>query len=101
MIDSKLSKKLNFHHTQKSYSYQLESVLEFEMHKIQWITEIQMNQRIQARRPDLVLISKIKTTKTSGFCVFEMDLFSKCVALTKLMLWYPVFFLVFDSTFSR
>ena len=49
---------LKFDHTTKWYKHKPESVQENEMHKILLDFEIQMDDQIPARRPDLVLIKK-------------------------------------------
>ena len=41
--------------------YKPESVLENEIHKIRWDSEIEMDLLILARRPDLALIKKKRT----------------------------------------
>ena len=46
-----------------------ESVLENEMHKILWNFGIQTDHQIPARKPDLVIINKIKENlSNSGIC---------------------------------
>ena len=47
----------------------MESVLENETHKILWVFELQTDNLIPARRPDLVLIDKKKTCHLMDFAV--------------------------------
>ena len=63
MIQKELCKKLKFDHTTKWYMHKPESVLENETHRILWYFEIQTDQLIQARRPDLVIVNKKKKKK--------------------------------------
>ncbi len=49
--------------------YKPESVLENEIHKIPWNTEIQTSHTILTRRPDLVLIKKKRTCHSEAFAV--------------------------------
>ena len=54
VIHWELCKKMKFDLTTKCYMHNPESALENEAHKILWDFEIQMDQLISARRPDLV-----------------------------------------------
>ena len=59
-IHWELWKKLKFNHTNKWYLHNLESVLENETHKLLWDFELQTNHLISVRRPDLVIVKKIR-----------------------------------------
>ena len=49
--------------------HNLESVQENESHKLLWDFEIQTDHLISTRRPDLVIVDKLKENKTNkGFC---------------------------------
>ena len=60
VIHWKLCKKFKFDHTNKWYMHNPESVLENETHKLLLDFEIQMDHRISARRPDLMIINRKK-----------------------------------------
>ena len=45
-----------------------ESVLENEMHKILWDFEIQTVNLISTKRPDQVIVQKVKKKKKNGPC---------------------------------
>ena len=53
VIHWELSKKLKFDYTTKWYKHKPESIVEYEMHKILWDFEIQMDHQIPATRPNL------------------------------------------------
>ena len=63
VIQWELRKKFKFDYTNKWYMQNPESVLKNEIHKILWDFEIQTDQLISARRPDLVLVNKKKKKK--------------------------------------
>ena len=54
VIHWEFCKKFKFDHTNKSYTHNIESVLENKMHRILWDFQIQRDHLISARRPDLV-----------------------------------------------
>ena len=58
VIHWELCKMFEFYHTNKWFMYNLESVLENEIHKILCDLKIQTNHLISARRPDLVSVNK-------------------------------------------
>ena len=60
VIHKELCKKFRFDHTNKWYMHNPESILENETHKILWDFEIQMDDLISTRRPDLVIVNKNK-----------------------------------------
>ena len=60
VVHWELCKKFKFDHTKKKYMRNAESVLENEMHKLLRDFEIQMDHIISARRPELVIVNKIK-----------------------------------------
>ena len=64
MIHWELCNNLKFDHTNKCYKDKTESVLENETHKLFWDFEIQTDHLILARRPDLVIVKKIKRKRT-------------------------------------
>ena len=63
-----LCKKFIFNYTRKWYMHNPESVLENETHKILWYFEIQTNNLILARWPDLVIVNKKENLQNSGLC---------------------------------
>ena len=58
VIHWKLCKKLKFDDTNKWYMHNPESIRENETHKLLWHFEVQTDQQISARRPDLIIINK-------------------------------------------
>ena len=55
-----MCKKFKFDHTNKWYMHNLESLLENDSHKLLWDFDIQMDLRISARRPSLIIINNNK-----------------------------------------
>ena len=62
VIHWELCKKMKFHHMNKWYMHNPESVLENETHKLLWDFNIQTDHQILAKRPDLIIINTKKTT---------------------------------------
>ena len=62
VIQWELYKKFKFHHINKWYMHKLESIIENATHKILWDFEIKTDHLIPARKSDLVLICKKKST---------------------------------------
>ena len=60
MIHWELCKKFKFDHTNKWYIHNPTSILENETQKLLWDFDIQMDYRISARRPDLIINKKKK-----------------------------------------
>ena len=60
VIHWELGKKLKLDHTNKWYMHNPESILEDETHKLLCDFEIQTDQQISARRPDLIVINNKK-----------------------------------------
>ena len=60
MVHCELCQGLKFGQAHKWYMHKQESVLENEMQKILWDFEIQINNPILVRRPDLEIINKWK-----------------------------------------
>ena len=58
IVHWKLATKCNFEARDKWYEHEPESVLENEDYKILWDFNIQTDQVIEARRPDLVVVDK-------------------------------------------
>ena len=58
------SKWLKFVYTNKWYIYKSEHVLENGTHKILWDFEMQTNNTIQTRKPDLLVFKKKRTWKS-------------------------------------
>ena len=54
--------EIKFDHTNKWYMHNPANVLENDTHKLLWDFDIQTDNPISARRPDLVIINKIKRT---------------------------------------
>ena len=68
VIHWELCQKLKLDHTSEWYVNKPESVLANDTHKNLWDLEIQTNQLMPARRPDLALINKKKlTNRLVGF----------------------------------
>ena len=67
VIHWELCKKLKFDNNTKWYMHKLEFVLENETHKIHWNFNIQTDQLISARIPDLV-IAKKENLSNRRFC---------------------------------
>ena len=63
-MHGELFKKQIFDHTNKWYKHNPESVLENETHKLLWDFEIQTNNLILTRWPDIVIIVKKKKKRT-------------------------------------
>ena len=53
-------KKLNFDHMNKWYMQNPAAVLENDTHKFLWDFDVQTDQLISSRRPDLIIISQKK-----------------------------------------
>ena len=62
MIHWEMCKKFKFDHTNKWYMHNPASVLENDTHKLLWDFDIQTDHLIPTRRPDLIIINKIKRT---------------------------------------
>ena len=60
VIHKELHQKLKFDHTNKWYMLNPESVLENEMQKLFWDFDIQIDNLIPARRPDLLIDNNSK-----------------------------------------
>ena len=69
VIHWELGKKFKFHHINKGYTHNSESIQENKMHKILWDFEIQTDHLILARRPDLVIVNKKKRKKRTCWIV--------------------------------
>ena len=63
VIAWELGNKLKFDHTNKWYMHNPASVLENDTHKLRWDFDIQADNLILARRPDLIIINKKKKKK--------------------------------------
>ena len=62
VIDWELCKKLKFDHTSKRYMHKPESVLGIKSQKILTFFDIQTIHLLLAKRPDQVIVKKIKKT---------------------------------------
>ena len=62
VIHWEMCKKFQFDHTNKWYMHNPAPVLENATHKLLWDFNIQTDHLIPARRPDLIIINKIKRT---------------------------------------
>ena len=62
MIYWKLCKKFQFDHTNKWYHNDPTSGRQNDIYKLQWDFDIQIDQQISARRPDLIVINKKERT---------------------------------------
>ena len=60
VIHWKMCRKFQFNHTNKWYMHNPAPVLENDSHKLLWDFDIQMDQLIPAKRPDLIIINKKK-----------------------------------------
>ena len=60
VIHWEMCKKFKFDHTNKWYMHNPAPVLENATHKLLWDFDIQTDHLIPARRPDLIIINKIK-----------------------------------------
>ena len=60
VIHWEMGKKFKFDHTNKWYMHNPAPVLENNTHKLLWDFNIQTDQRIPARTPDLIIINKIE-----------------------------------------
>ena len=58
VIHWEIWKKFKFDHTNKSYIYNPEFVLENDTHKLLWDFDVHTDHLISARRPDLIIINK-------------------------------------------
>ena len=58
VIHWELCKKFKFDYKNKSYMYNMVSVLANETHKILWDFDIQTDPLVSTRRKDLVLVNK-------------------------------------------
>ena len=63
LIHWEMCQKFKFDHANKWYMHNLAPVLENDTHKLQWDFDIQTNQLISARRPDLIIIHKKRINK--------------------------------------
>ena len=63
VIHWEMYKKLKFDHTNKWYMHNPAPVLENDTHKLLWDFNIQTDDLIPARRPDLIIINKRKKKK--------------------------------------
>ena len=63
VIHWEMYKKFKFDHTNKWYMHNRAPVLENDTPKLQWDFNIQTDHLIPARRPDLIIINKIKLKK--------------------------------------
>ena len=63
VIHWEMCRKFQFDHTNKWYMYNPAPVLENDTHKLLWDFNIQTDQLIPARRPDLIIINKKKKKK--------------------------------------
>ena len=73
VIHKELCKNFKFDQTHKWYIHNPGSVIENETHKLLWNFEIQTDQVILARQPDLVIINNNKKKRkenlpSSGLC---------------------------------
>ena len=64
VIHWEICKKLKFDHANKWYMHNPSPVLENDTHKLLWDFDIQTDQLISARRPDLIIINKKTKKKT-------------------------------------
>ena len=60
VIHWEMRRKFQFDHTNKCYIHNPAPVLENDTHKLLWDFNIQTDQLIPARRPDLIIINKKK-----------------------------------------
>ena len=60
VIHREICKKFKFDNTNKWYMHNPALVLENDTHKLLWDFDIQTDQLISARRPDLIIINKTK-----------------------------------------
>ena len=63
-----MCKNSKFHHRNKWYMHNLESILENDTHKPLWAFHIQTDHLISARRPDLIVIKRKKKEKKKRSC---------------------------------
>ena len=63
VIHWEMCKKFKFDHTNKWYMHNPASILENDTHKLLWDFDIHTDHLISARRPDLIIIIKIKKRK--------------------------------------
>ena len=68
VIHWEMCKKFQFDHTNKWYMHNPATVLENDSHKLLWDFNIQTDQLIPARRPDLIIINKKKKKKEKRIC---------------------------------
>ena len=68
VIRWELCKKFKFENTNKWYMHNPAPVLENDTHKLLWDFNIQTDQLIPARRPDLIIINKKKKKKKKRIC---------------------------------
>ena len=69
VINWELCKKLKFDHTNKWYMHISASILKNVTHKLLWDFNTQTDHLISARRPDLIIINKIKENLLNcGLC---------------------------------
>ena len=60
VINWEMCKRFKFPRTNKWYMHNPASVLENDTHKLLWNFDVQTDHLISARRPDLIIINKIK-----------------------------------------
>ena len=68
VIHRELCKKVKFDNTNKWYKDNTESALKNDTHKLLWYFEIEMDHLIEAWRPDLIIIRKMKKWKKKRTC---------------------------------
>ena len=73
VIHWEICKKLKFDHTNKWYMHNPSSVLENDTHKLLWDFDIQIDDLISVRRPDLIIINLKKRTYKIGDFVLLVD----------------------------
>ena len=69
IVHWKLARKRNFEAGDKWHEHEPESVLESEDWKILWDFSIQTDHVVEAQRPDLVVVDKMRTCKVIDFAV--------------------------------
>ena len=68
VIHWEMSKKFKFDQANKWYMHNPAPVLENDTHKLQWDFDIQTDQLISARRPDLIIINNNKKKENVQNC---------------------------------
>ena len=72
VIHRESCQKFEFHHTNKWYVHNPESVLENETPKLLWDFEIQTDHLILPRRPDLIIVNNNNKKRTSRMVEFAV-----------------------------